>query len=83
MSVGVAVLPDKVTAASNGACFSITFAGHQPRGEVGHALLHAGRQKVERTAQVRHRGARLAATFGFVGGACERCAKRDECKQQD
>ena len=23
-------VPDKVTAASNGACFSITFAGHQP-----------------------------------------------------
>jgi N-methylhydantoinase B len=25
-------VPDKVTAASNGACFSITFAGHQPAG---------------------------------------------------
>jgi N-methylhydantoinase B len=25
-----AAVPDKVTAASNGACFSITFAGHQP-----------------------------------------------------
>jgi N-methylhydantoinase B len=24
-------VPDRVTAASNGACFSITFAGHQPR----------------------------------------------------
>ena len=54
-------VPDKVTAASNGACFSITFAGHQPAGQCALGVSGNDRRRLRRAVQQGRPGRRACA----------------------